>query len=113
NVANIIATSEKQNGRVHEGQGVQKWLLDVLPKPSKREKKELKRRGVEARRTDSQAGQKDGKIHRRMRISTKSGFDRRLENNRKAAVRRSPMKDGDESLTAAGPSDSEWGGIDD
>jgi ATP-dependent RNA helicase DDX52/ROK1 len=39
NVANIIATSERQNGGVHEGQGVQKWLLDALPKPSKKEKR--------------------------------------------------------------------------
>ncbi len=113
NVANIIATSERQNGGVHEGRGVQKWLLDALPKPSKKEKKELKRRGVEARRTDGQAGQKDGKSNRRVRISTKSGFDRRLENNRKGAMRCSRMKDVDETPIAAGVSDSEWGGIDD
>jgi ATP-dependent RNA helicase DDX52/ROK1 len=53
---------------------------------------------VEARRTDGQAGQKDGKSNRRVRISTKSGFDRRLENNRKGAMRCSRMKDVDETL---------------
>jgi len=77
-IANVIAASEKlreRNGEnVAEG-GVQQWLLDALPTPSKRDKKELKRRGVESRRIGVKAE----------RISTKSVYDRRKESMRKSS----------------------------
>jgi len=76
-IANVIAASEKlreKNGEgVREG-SVQQWLLDALPTPSKRDKKELKRKGVESRRIGVKAE----------RISTKSAYDRRKESMRKS-----------------------------
>ena len=80
NVANVIAASEKlKTEKGTNGTGdLSEWLLDALPTPSKREKKLLKQRGVEARRTTAS----------NVRISTKSGFERRLENRKKGAVKK-------------------------
>ncbi|KAI4640397.1 hypothetical protein J4E93_008603 [Alternaria ventricosa] len=76
-IANVIRASEKMRG-VGEGEGcVKQWLLDALPTPSKRDRQQLKRRGVEARR--SAGGKAD-------RISSKSGYDRKIENKRKGAM---------------------------
>ncbi|KAL9116647.1 MAG: hypothetical protein Q9187_006828 [Circinaria calcarea] len=123
NVANVIAASQKTKAKsttaasqgIEGGnqEGVQKWLLDALPKVSKKTKSELKRRGVESRRTVPNLGKEDvglglglggrrrdggvtgkerkgngkGRGKSRDRISTKSGFDRKLENRRKGAIR--------------------------
>jgi len=82
NIANIIAASEKQAGKPPSEASVQKWLLDALPKPSKEEKKKLKKYGVKARRGGLGQG-KEGKEAKgakgRMQISTKSGYERKLE----------------------------------
>ncbi|KAL3425138.1 ATP-dependent RNA helicase rok1 [Phlyctema vagabunda] len=83
NIANIIAASEKQAGKGPGEATMQKWLLDALPKPSKEEKKKLKLHGVEARRTGLG---KDGKGSAKMQISTKSGYERKLEHNRQGAI---------------------------
>lgn len=119
NIANIIAASERQAGKPPSEASMQKWLLDALPKPSKEEKKKLKMYGVEARRGGLGAG-KEGKEAKgkkgRMQISTKSGYERKLENNRKGAIlgskrrkREVQREDADERPAAE---DSEWGGID-
>lgn len=88
NIANVIAASA-QAGKIQGGDGsggVQKWLLDALPDLSKREKKELKRRGVKARRSrDEYDDEADAKLKRKARITTKSGYGRKLEHNRKGA----------------------------
>ncbi|KAJ9632016.1 RNA-dependent ATPase rok1 [Taxawa tesnikishii (nom. ined.)] len=108
NVANIISASQKQRGGAEAGKGVQQWLLDSLPTPSKRDKQMLKKRGIEARRSGKA---KDGKDSRKARISTKSGFERRLENNKRGAVAAQQVRkengEGDEE------SGSEFGGFDD
>ena len=115
NIANIIAATEKIKGKV-EGQehgGVQKWLLDALPTVSKKTRQELKKGGVEARRAvrSGESGRKEGK---RMRISTKSGFDRRLETKRKGAIEGNRRKKAiDIPQYDAGSSNDEWGGIED
>ncbi|KAL8939998.1 MAG: hypothetical protein Q9216_003050 [Gyalolechia sp. 2 TL-2023] len=109
NVANVIAASEKQRGKVEDtgGEGgLQRWLLNALPDVSKKSKKALKQRGIEARRTTI-TGDDDGKIARRMRISTKSGYDRRLEHNRKGAGTISQRQ------LIKGSPDEEWEGIED
>ncbi|KAF2476099.1 P-loop containing nucleoside triphosphate hydrolase protein [Lindgomyces ingoldianus] len=80
NVANVIQASEKLKGKGEDEVTVKQWLLDALPTPTKRDKQLLKKRGVEARRTV-----KDGEGRAKMRISTKSGYERRLGNNRKGA----------------------------
>lgn len=80
-IANVIRASEKLRG-VPEDQGsVRQWLLDALPTPSKRERREVKKRGVGSRRSGV-VGKEAGKG----RISTKSGFERRVENRRRGAV---------------------------
>lgn len=114
-IANVIAASEKAHGgkaKQGETMGVQKWLLDALPTPSKKMKKELKKKGVEARRSDNGG---DGVV-RKARISTKSGFERRLENKRKGAVlgSRRRMAEEEKALEEEGNgSEGEWGGIED
>ena len=89
NVANVIAASERMRGG-SDGSGsgeaaVPQWLLDALPTPSKRDKQRLKQRGVEERRAGL-SKLRDVKEKRAARISTKSGYDRQLENRRKGAV---------------------------
>lgn len=114
NVANVIAASEKakEKGEIanHNGKGMQKWLLDALPKVSKKMKKDLKRRGVESRRATTEAA--GGRGARKMRISTKSGYDRRLENKKKGVVDGSRKRLVQEA-EGSGPEDKEWDGIDD
>lgn len=80
NVANVIRASEKLRGVAEDEGSVKQWLLDALPTPSKRDKQRLKKRGVEARRTV-----KDGEGRGKGRISTKSGYERRVENARRGA----------------------------
>lgn len=83
-IANIIDVSEKLRGKEGE-KSVQKWLLDALPDLSKKNKQELKKHGVKARQSSLKAV-KDDKEHRRTRISTKSGFERRQENKKRDIV---------------------------
>ncbi|KAF3038194.1 RNA-dependent ATPase rok1 [Didymella keratinophila] len=79
-IANVIRASEKLRG-IPEGEGsVKQWLLDALPTPTKRDRAELKKRGVESRRNNLK-----GKEAKKSRISTKSGYERRVENNKRGA----------------------------
>jgi len=83
NVVSVIAAAEGLRGGGEgigkEGLGARRRLLESLPKPSKREKQRLKKRGVESRRPEKESAG--------TRISTKSGYQRRLENNRKGVGR--------------------------
>lgn len=110
NIANVIAASEKLKERDEQtGSGVQPWLLAALPTVSKKTKRELKKKGVEVRRA-ARAGE-NGREARKMRISTKSGFDRRLENRRRGAVLGSRRRMAT-ARTTGESIDEEWGGID-
>ncbi|KAL8832702.1 MAG: hypothetical protein Q9191_000103 [Dirinaria sp. TL-2023a] len=110
NIANVIAASEKANQGL--GEGVQKWLLDALPNVSKKMKKELKRKGVQSRRNF--AGKEGGKDARRARISTKSGYDRRLQNKRKGAAISGARRRGAEGVhVEADDGGGEWSGFGD
>lgn len=75
-IANVIAASEKlrEDGKGLEGSSVQQWLLDALPTPSKRDKQELKKKGVESRRVGTKTS----------RISTKSKLNRPMGDKRGA-----------------------------
>lgn len=86
-IANVIRASEKLRGKSEDEASVKQWLLDALPTPSKRDKAELKRRGVEARRNV-----KDGEGKGKGRISTKSGYERRVENRRRGAMKASARR---------------------
>ena len=115
NIANIIAASERaygKSGDASEG-AMQKWLLDALPALSKKTKKELKMKGVEGRRSQLHDRETE-KAARPMRISTKSGYDRKLENKRNGAVLGSRRrKDQERSRGASVSEDVEWGGLGD
>lgn len=114
-VANVIAMSEKQAGKdidekdtVKAAQGsVQKWLLDALPKVAKEDKRKLKVRGVESRRTGGKAT-----------ITTKSSWERRRENNRREAIEASKRRKRDaqkaqkEGGAAPEKEEAEWTGLD-
>ncbi|EGZ76957.1 P-loop containing nucleoside triphosphate hydrolase protein [Neurospora tetrasperma FGSC 2509] len=114
-VANVIAMSEKQAGKdidekdtVKAAQGsVQKWLLDALPKVAKEDKRKLKVRGVESRRTGGKAT-----------ITTKSSWERRRENNRREAIeaskrrKREAQKAQKEGGAAPEKEEAEWTGLD-
>jgi ATP-dependent RNA helicase DDX52/ROK1 len=109
NIANIISASEKQAGKSEDESSIQTWLLDALPTPSKEEKKQLKKYGVKARRTGLGAG-KDAKSPKvKMQISTKSGYERKMENNRRGAIEGSRRRAG--TATIEQTNGSEWGGI--
>jgi ATP-dependent RNA helicase DDX52/ROK1 len=75
-IANVIAASEKlrpDGQNVYGHKDMQQWMLDSLPTPSKREKKELKKRGVEARRTGVKSAL----------ITTKSGYERKQDSRKR------------------------------
>lgn len=114
NIANVIATSEKQKLQSpdleSQDKGVQKWLLDALPNVSKKNKKILKRRCVESRRVD--VTDEEERLARKMRISTKSGYDRRLENNRKGAVEGRRKQEERGGLGHVDSEYEEWEGLD-
>lgn len=110
-IANLIHTSEKLQGKE---QSVQKWLLDSLPDLSKKDRQDLKRHGVKARAASAKLKydtEKGGKA----RISTKSGYDRRMENKRKGAISASRNRAQQPSTVkdAADSGDDEWQGLDD
>jgi ATP-dependent RNA helicase DDX52/ROK1 len=113
-IANAIAASEKARGMTNDAKGedgVQRWLLDALPDISKNDRQELKKRGVSVRRK-IRAGEndKEAKAKRKARISTKSGYERRLENNRKGAI--AAMNPGsDDNGDYEQSEDEAWGGF--
>ena len=109
-IANMIAASEKLRGQNGE-KSVQKWLLDALPDLSKRDRKELKQRGVQARRPGARK-EDDAKMKRATRITTKSGYERRVENRRRGAVEASKRRKAEKETVGEEDGD-EWSGIED
>lgn len=105
-VANVIAASEKQAGRTGDEASVQKWLLDALPKVAKADRKMLREKGVASRRSGGGGG--GGKA----KITSKSGYERTKEHNRKGAMdanKRRRMRGGH----GDGGGDDEWAGLGD
>ena len=80
-VVNVVKRAEQTSGLQS---GVPQWLQDALPKLSKNDRKDLKKRGVESR--TARGKEKDPRAARRSRISTKAGFVRKAENRRRGAV---------------------------
>ncbi|CAD6501432.1 BgTH12-01684 [Blumeria graminis f. sp. triticale] len=122
-VVNVIEASRKAAGNsgVNEtDQGVS-WLLKVLPKISKEDKKKVKLRGVEARRGDLSTKEKEGgqKIKKSsMRIGTRSGFERKISSRRKGAIEGSKRRANqnannveNEQNSNARVYESEWSGL--
>jgi ATP-dependent RNA helicase DDX52/ROK1 len=68
-------------------EGIPSWLLQSLPDLTKNTRKELKQRGVETRRAIKQSDNADERRKKRKaRIGTKSGYEKREENNRRGMV---------------------------
>lgn len=105
-IANVIHASEKLRGKGEDEASVKQWLLDALPTPTKREKQQLKKRGVEARRSG-----KDNGAKAKMRISTKSGYERKVENRRKGAKKGSKAREERERRQMIEASESEFEGF--
>lgn len=105
-IANVVAMAQRQKG---EQSSVDQWLLDALPTLSKNEKKDLRKRGIQSRTRKGQ--EKDPKAARRSQISSKSGYDRRLENRRKGAAVGSKRASQREVESNAG-SDDDFKGFD-
>ncbi|KAK6438749.1 RNA-dependent ATPase rok1 [Oleoguttula sp. CCFEE 5521] len=82
-VANVVAVANQQKG-ITVNASSQEWLLRSLPKMTQNDKQKLKKHGVEARTSRGIA--KDPRGASKARISTKAGFIRKQENNRKGAV---------------------------
>ncbi|KAK1969395.1 DEAD/DEAH box helicase [Colletotrichum sublineola] len=100
-VANVIAASERQAGKTGDQANVQKWLLDALPNVSKADKKKLKEKGVEARRS-----------HGAAMISSQSKWDRRKQTNIQGATAANKQRIKN-ARKLGGDEGEEWGGLDD
>ncbi|EMD59703.1 hypothetical protein GGP41_008521 [Bipolaris sorokiniana] len=100
-IANVIRASEALRGVSADEGSVKQWLLDALPTPSKRDRQVLKRRGVEARRT--------GKASR---ISSKSGYERRIENMRREKKEKARRRGERGSEGGEGEGEGEFEGFD-
>ncbi|KAK5155270.1 RNA-dependent ATPase rok1 [Recurvomyces mirabilis] len=112
-VANVVAMAPKHKGGPVSQGGLQQWLVDSLPKLGKNDKQKFKKRGVESRTTHAE--ELDPKSARRARISSKAGFLRQAENNRKGAVEGSQRRAKLESESVAAvqdASDTEFAGFD-
>lgn len=103
-VANVIAASERQAGRAVGEAAVRPWLLDALPRVSKADRKRLKERGVEARRSGGKA-----------KITSTSGYERRREHNRRGAIEGSKRRKAKAAGAGAGAGEAEdeWTGFGD
>ncbi|PWY89995.1 putative ATP-dependent RNA helicase rok1 [Aspergillus heteromorphus CBS 117.55] len=109
-IANVIDVSEKLRGTSEE-KSVQKWLLDALPDLTKKNKQELKRHGVKARQTPK--GDKDDNKDKKSRISTKSGYERRMENKKRDLIAASRNRKSQPQPGADADSDDGWAGLQD
>lgn len=93
-VANVIAVSEKQAGKLGSSADVRKWLLDALPDVKKEDKKKMKSQGgIEVRKT--------------VRITSKSAWERRKERNRRGAI------EGSKKRKVQAGNESNWAGLED
>ncbi|KAJ5146804.1 hypothetical protein N7526_000156 [Penicillium atrosanguineum] len=111
-IANVIDASEKLRGTDGK-KSIQKWLLESLPDLSKKDKQELKKHGVKARQVSKNLGKDENeKGSRAARISTKSGYERRMENRKRGAIAASRNRKA-EGGAVGNESDGSWDGLDD
>ena len=117
-VASVIKASQALTPSSGKGavklEGIEKWMLDALPELSKKDRKELKERGVEERRAVKESdGVEERRKKRKNRVGTRSGYERREETRRKGMVegsRRRKEKDVEEEGVSDGGDD--FGGFD-
>ena len=104
-VVGVVAEAERQAGK---GGGEKKWLLDLLPRVGKGERERVRRKWVKEGRKVMEGRGKDGK-GKGGRISTKSGYVRRLEGNRRGAIEASKRRK--EVMETNNGEESEWSGF--
>jgi ATP-dependent RNA helicase DDX52/ROK1 len=103
-VATVIKASQVNNASKTNGEaspteisqsveGIDPWILASLPELSKKDRKELKDRGVKTRRAikDSDDAE-ERKMKRKARIGTKSGYEKKIENRKRGAVEGSKQR---------------------
>jgi ATP-dependent RNA helicase DDX52/ROK1 len=116
-IASVIQASQKVSDSTPAARGVdlglEKWILDALPELKKKDRHELKQRGVETRRgiKDSDTTE-ERKVKRNARIGTKSGYDRQLESRRTGAVEGSKRRKRQDAGAPASDTDDDWHGFD-
>lgn len=119
-IANVIRKSQTKGDKT-DGQGengIPDWLLDSLPAPTKGVKKDLKERGVDVRRAVKESDDiKEKRRKGRNVIGTKSGYDKKLENNRRGMIEGSKRRKRREGHSAGGDDggdsgEDEFGGFD-
>ena len=110
NVANVISASERMRGGESSSSINNKWILNSLPKVSKRDKQRLKKQGIESR-SRSKSGDNAKAKDMSNQISTKSAFERREERRRRQAIESSQKR---RDMDIAPHNDEEsFGGFDD
>ena len=114
NVVNVIAASEKAKAGGDTGassaeqSSVREWLLDSLPDLSKKTKRSLKQNGIEYRKEHAGI---DPRTAKKMRIGTKSGYDRRME-NRLRGMTSARRKQSSRQIPKDGNPNDDWEGFD-
>ena len=88
-VANVAVMAQKGKG---DEEGMQQWLLEAIPKLSKNEKQNLKKRGIGSRTRNGNGKDSHVKAANKTRISTKAGFIRKTDNKRKGAIQGSQRR---------------------
>jgi ATP-dependent RNA helicase DDX52/ROK1 len=96
-IASVIKASQNQRS-TQEGheesdiaggavEGLPAWLMSSLPELTRKDRAELKKRGVVTRRAIKESdNDKERKSKRRSRIGTRSGYEKQVENKRKSMV---------------------------
>jgi ATP-dependent RNA helicase DDX52/ROK1 len=120
-IAGVIEASKKQRKKVEgedaaeeeEGTNAQ-WLIDALPKTGKRQKQQMKKFGVEARRGAGAGtgGEGTGKGGKDEKISSKSSWQRRKEERKRGAIEGSQRRKR-KMQESENEDEEEWEGFDD
>lgn len=121
-IANVIRKSQTKGDKANDQgeNGIPDWLLDSLPALTKGVKKDLKERGVDIRRAVKESDDiKEKRRKGRNVIGTKSGYDKKLENNRRGMIEGSKRRKRREEQRGVGGDDGggdsgedEFGGFD-
>ena len=102
-IASVIKASQNQR-RTDEGhadsgvasgavEGLPSWLMSSLPELTRKDRAELKKRGVVTRRAIKESdNDKERKSKRKSRIGTRSGYEKQVENKRKSMVEASKAR---------------------
>ena len=81
------STTAAASATSNEINGIEPWLLHALPTVTKKDRKELKQRGVETRRAIKESDDaEERKRKRKSRVGTQSGWEKQVEDRKRGAV---------------------------